>query len=188
MSHPVNTPCGPQSAQPSVGASRGDATRADASRGDASGLAAACGSSGRDSHCSLVVAMSVACLVFAIAYGLHATAVRGGVAADSTWFAATGLFFLLITAASHLILSRESTSGALVSLMISMAIRLLGTFLVLGGLLILSPLSRPEAVFNVLFWYITLTATDLVSVVRQKNRVAGGDRLPCSPISVIDSR
>jgi hypothetical protein len=34
----------------------------------------------------------------------------------------------------------------------------------------LSPLSRPEAVFNVLFWYITLTVTDILGVVRHKNR------------------
>jgi hypothetical protein len=40
----------------------------------------------------------------------------------------------------------------------------------LGIILNLSPLSRLEAVFNVLFWYITLTVTDLLSVVRHKNR------------------
>jgi len=34
----------------------------------------------------------------------------------------------------------------------------------------LSPLSRPEAIFNVLFWYITLTSADLIGVVRLKNR------------------
>jgi len=133
-------------------------------------------------------AMLVACLVFVLACGVHAFAVRSGVAADTAGFAVSGLFFLLITAASHVVLSRESTAGPLVSLMISMAIRLLGTFLVLGGLLALSPLSRPEAVFNVLFWYITLTATDLLSVVRQKSRAVGGNRLSGSSISIVDQR
>lgn len=118
----------------------------------------------------LLSTMAVAMLIFIVACGLHALTVRWVTPADTAWFAITGVAFLIVTAVSHAFACRPSANAPLVPLMISMAIRLAGTFLILGIILNLSPLSRPEAVLNVLFWYITLTVTDLLSVVRHKNR------------------
>jgi hypothetical protein len=109
-------------------------------------------------------------LIFVVACALHLAVVRFVTSADTAWFAITGIAFLVVTAGSHVVACRPSAAAPLVPLMISMAIRLAGTFLILGIVLNLSPLSRLEAVFNVLFWYITLTATDLLNVVRHKNR------------------
>lgn len=104
--------------------------------------------------------------LFLIACAGHAAVVHWGWASASTaWFCLAGCGFLLTTVLSHLVLCR-SAAAPLVPLMVAMMVRLAGTFLVLGCLLAFSPLSRPEAVFNVLFWYITLTAADLVGVVR----------------------
>jgi len=119
---------------------------------------------------STMSAMAISMLFFVVACGTHSLAVRGGVVADTAWFAIVGVAFLVVTAVSHGVLTRQSDASPVVPMMISMAIRLLGTFLILGIILTLSPLSRPEAVFNVLFWYITLTVADLVGVVRQKSR------------------
>jgi len=119
---------------------------------------------------NLLSTMAVAMSIFVFASCLHLLAVRVFTFADTAWFAITGIAFLLVTAGSHLIACRPSPTAPLVPLMISMAIRLAGTFLILGIILNLSPLSRPEAVFNVLFWYITLTVTDILGVVRHKNR------------------
>jgi len=132
--------------------------------------ATCCGGLGGWFSGEMLSAMTVSMLFFVVACGVHALAVRAGVVADTVWFATVGAAFLVVTAASHGVLCKQSAAPSLVPLMISMAIRLGGTFLMLGIILTLSPLSRPEAVFNVLFWYITLTAADLFGVVRQKNR------------------
>lgn len=118
----------------------------------------------------LMSGMAVPMLLFVIACGLHSLVVRLVVPVDTAWFAITGVAFLVVTALSHTVACRSSVAAPLVPLMISMAIRLAGTFMILGVILNLSPLSRAEAVFNVLFWYITLTATDLISVARHWNR------------------
>jgi len=118
----------------------------------------------------LMSTMAMTMLIFVVACALHLLAVRWVTPADTAWFAITGVAFLIVTAGSHAVACRPSATAPLVPLMISMAIRLAGTFLILGIILNLSPLSRPEAVFNVLFWYITLTVADLLSVVRHKNR------------------
>lgn len=118
-------------------------------------------------------AFSVIAAIFVFATLGHWLLVRIGTPGDTAWFAATGIGFVVITAISHVAVSKPSTDAPLVPLMVSMAIRLVGTFLILGMILKLSPLSRPEAVFNVLFWYITLTSADLIGVVRLKNRESG---------------
>ncbi len=112
--------------------------------------------------------LGVAAVWFAIACAGHAVLVRSGVAADTAWFSLAGAAFLLVTAISHCVLCRQHTASPLVPLLLSMTIRLAGTFLILGTLLAFSPLSRPEAVSNVLFWYITFTAADLVGVIRTR--------------------
>lgn len=115
-----------------------------------------------------------------IACGLHAVAVSRGVVADTTWFTLSGIALLAVTVVSHLALARPPAPGAaplasLTAVMLSMAIRLSGTFAVLGILLLLAPLGRTEAVFNVLFWYITLTAVDLSAMVRARLRREASD-------------
>jgi len=109
-----------------------------------------------------------------IASVAHGLAVRGGFAADTFCFVICGVAFWGVTAASHVVLCKDSGGQPLVPLLASMAIRLGGIFVIFGCLELFSTLSRREAVFNVLFWYITLTATDLVGVVGLKNRRRAG--------------
>lgn len=123
-----------------------------------------------------VVGLIVAAVVVVVASSVHTVAGRWGVPGDSLWFALSGVAFLAVTVAAHFPVARPADQtagplGAVTALLLSMAIRLAGTFLILGGLLLVSPLARPEAVFNVLFWYITLTATDMVPLVRQRGRM-----------------
>jgi len=134
---------------------------------------AACRSSiccGRWFSGDLMSTMAVSMLIFVVACALHLIAAKVVTSADTAWFAITGAVLLVVTAGSHAVACKPSANAPLVPMMISMAIRLAGTFLILGIILNLSPLNRLEAVFNVLFWYITLTATDLLSVVRHRNR------------------
>lgn len=116
-----------------------------------------------------------AAVIVALASSAHLAAASLGAPGSSLWFAIAGVGFLGVTAAAHLPLARPASDAAnplgdVGALLVSMAIRLAGTFLILGLLLLVSPLGRPEAVFNVLFWYITLTATDLVVLVRERGR------------------
>jgi hypothetical protein len=108
---------------------------------------------------------------------------RGDFAVGSrTWlFAGVGAAFLGFTWLSHLPLaqslcgsSNKQAVGDLVSasdlsplagLMISMAIRIAGTFAILGLLWKWEFVSRKESVFDVLFWYVTLTAMEVVGIV-----------------------
>lgn len=122
------------------------------------------------------IGLIAAAAIVVLASSSHAVAGSFGLPGDSLWFALAGIGFLAVTAAAHLPLSRRADQGAdpmggVTALLLSMAIRLAGTFLILGLLLLVSPLGRPEAVFSVLFWYITLTATDLVILVRQRGRM-----------------
>ena len=122
------------------------------------------------------VGLSLVCALAAGACLVHLLVSRYMLGADALWFTLCGAAFLAVTIASHLVLARSAAvdSGALGPLgplLVSMAIRLAGTFAILGLLLWLSPLERPEAVFNVLFWYITLTATDLTALVRQRRQM-----------------
>jgi|GEM_PF-2525192 len=117
-----------------------------------------------------------AVVIVVLASGVHAVAGSFGVPGNSLWFALAGIGFLAVTVAAHLPLVRRAghaadPMGGVTALLLSMAIRLAGTFVILGLLLLVSPLARPEAVFNVLFWYITLTATDLAILVRQRGRM-----------------
>ncbi len=118
-----------------------------------------------------------AAVVITVAFSiLHLAASRFGMLFDSLWFAITGAVFLAVTVAAHRAATWGDATeaepyGAVGSLFISMAIRLSGTFAILGLLLWFSPLERREAVFNVLFWYITLTVTDVIAVVRQRRRL-----------------
>lgn len=94
---------------------------------------------------------------------------------ERTWvFGATGVSFLVLTWLSHLVIASTLTSGSgasrseqgpLLALLISMAIRVAGTFAILGLLWNLEIVGRKEAVFDVLFWYVTLTAMEVIGIV-----------------------
>ena len=77
----------------------------------------------------------------------HLLASRWGMPGDSIWFAITGGGFFAVTAAAHQVSGRTAPAeagplGEVGSLLVSMAIRLAGTFVILGLLLWLSPLER----------------------------------------------
>jgi hypothetical protein len=131
---------------------------------------ACCGGLFRCAGTEALSAFMVIAAIFVVATVGHWLMTWLGTPGDTAWFAATGFGFVAVTAISHCVVSKPSSDAPLAPLMVSMAIRLAGTFLILGMILKLSPLSRPEAVFNVLFWYITLTSADLIGVVRLKNR------------------
>jgi hypothetical protein len=96
-------------------------------------------------------------------------------------FAIVGLVFLALTVLSDIPVamalnaqSRAAVQGSepskaelspMASLLIPMAVRCTGTFLVLGFLVISKFLSREESVFDVLFWYVTLTAMEIAHIV-----------------------
>ncbi len=119
------------------------------------------------------VAWGVPVLLYLFGVLTHRLLAPGLVGWDTGWFAAVGFFFLLITAASHAVLCRSSAADPVVAILGSMGIRLAGTFAILGGLIFFSPLGRPEAVFNVLFWYITLTVWDLSTVAWRRMPSSG---------------
>lgn len=98
-------------------------------------------------------------------YWAVATSVAG---LNPTWFALTGVAFLGVTAAAHAVLCRSQGSEFVIGILGSMAIRLAGTLSILGMLLFFSPVGRPGAVFNVLFWYITLTLWDLLGIAYRR--------------------
>ena len=106
--------------------------------------------------------------IFAIGLAIHGAIASRVEGLNPGWFALTGLAFLAVTAAAHAVLCRSRGSDFVVGILGSMVIRLAGTFAILGGLLFFSPMSRPEAVCNVLFWYITLTLWDLFSVAYRR--------------------
>lgn len=110
--------------------------------------------------------------IVGLACGGHLLVAQWWLPVQTSWFVATGFGFLLVTAGAHRVLSRGIGGDPLVSLLVSMSIRLVGTFAILGGLWVFSPLERPEAVFNILFWYITLTAIDLTAIVRERNHAS----------------
>ena len=92
-------------------------------------------------------------------------------------FAGTGSLFLLLTIAAHVWTVRGLTpppserqgdnrpASPPAMLLIPMAIRFAGTFAILGGLLVWGSVERHEAVFDVLFWYVTLTTLEVVGIV-----------------------
>lgn len=96
-------------------------------------------------------------------------------------FAIVGLVFLALTFLSDIPVtmalraqSREpmptsespkADLSPMASLLIPMAVRCTGTFLVLGFLVVSKILSREESVFDVLFWYVTLTAMEIAHIV-----------------------
>lgn len=114
------------------------------------------------------VTWGVPLIIFVTSLAIHAAAASRVDGLDSSWFALTGIAFLVITAASHAVLCRSRGSDLVVGILGSMAIRLAGTFAILGLLLFFSPLGRRGAVCNVLFWYITLTLWDLFSVAYRR--------------------
>lgn len=96
-------------------------------------------------------------------------------------FASVGLVFLTLTLLSDIPVSMalkaqsrmpmpaaelpKADLGPMASLLIPMAVRCTGTFLVLGFLVVSKILSREESVFDVLFWYVTLTAMEIAHIV-----------------------
>jgi len=104
----------------------------------------------------------------------------GGVfEADTVLFLVVGLVFLVLTGVAHLWSMRsirrsrsqvvEGQGGAsqhvAATVLVPTAIRMVGTFAVLGVVIWLDVASRPEAVFDVLFWYVTLTALEVAGIV-----------------------
>ncbi|MGV3484024.1 MAG: hypothetical protein ACO1RT_06385 [Planctomycetaceae bacterium] len=100
-----------------------------------------------------------------------------GVQPNTRVFAGVGAMFVALTLVSHVpVLRVMSRSGAadpgahaagspVTALLVSMSIRLLGTFLILAGLVSSAWVGRNEAVFDVLFWYVTLTTMEVVGIV-----------------------
>jgi len=94
---------------------------------------------------------------------------------DFVVFATVGGAFFGISLVTHFCLSRIAAGRNAVEvpavadsvgvLMIPMVIRFAGTFLVLGGLLVGRWISRNESVFDVLFWYVTLTSLEIGGIV-----------------------
>ena len=116
---------------------------------------------------------SIATGLLIVCCGVHWLAADRLVGADTLLFALTGIWLVAVTAVAHALLQRGGRVEPIVGILGSMAIRVAGTFAILGGLLLFSPLERPEAVFNVLFWYITLTAWDVWTTVRNREVVGG---------------
>jgi len=96
-------------------------------------------------------------------------------APDFFVFATVGGAFFAITLVAHFCLGRIAagrSAGAVPAvanstgvLLIPVAIRFAGTFLVLGVLLAGRWISKNESVFDVLFWYVTLTSLDISGIV-----------------------
>ncbi len=94
-------------------------------------------------------------------------------------FASVGLAFISLALFSHFVVkqvmryfvapsnARDKTIGPerISSLLVPMAIRFAGTFALLGSLIFFEAVSRNEAVFDVLFWYTTLTTIETVGIV-----------------------
>ena len=108
--------------------------------------------------------------------------IRGNVSGDclnTRVFVSVGLAFISLALFSHFIVkqvmryfvapsnSRDQTIGPerISSLLVPMAIRFAGTFALLGSLIFFEAVSRNEAVFDVLFWYTTLTTIETVGIV-----------------------
>lgn len=100
-----------------------------------------------------------------------------GVQPNTLVFAGVGGVFGLLTWLAHLSVIRAASrrprdgktgvggQAALMILVLPMAIRFGGTFLVLAGLLSTRAVEQNEAVFDVLFWYVTLTTIEVVGIV-----------------------
>lgn len=100
-------------------------------------------------------------------------------APSSVVFGVVGLMFLGLTALSHWWLVRGLSRtpaamregrgggqhGPVGKVLVSMAIRFAGTFAILGSLMVLKVVGRHEAVFDVLFWYVTLTTMEVGGIV-----------------------
>lgn len=98
-------------------------------------------------------------------------------------FALIGSLFIVVAVFSHFIMKhamrflvehsnsvdktsdKSDGSGQIGAILVPMAIRFVGTFAILGSLLFFEAVSRNEAVFDVLFWYTTLTTIETVGIV-----------------------
>jgi hypothetical protein len=135
------------------------------------------------------------CLFGIVATLLHLAIVRlaglqtldgggaSGMSPDTRVFGLVGAMFLGVAACSHFIVKRAASRngrkgdsaakgteksaglGPIGAILIPMAVRFAGTFAVLGGLLFFATVSRNESVFDVLFWYVTLTTMEIVGIV-----------------------
>ncbi len=89
--------------------------------------------------------------------------------ANSFLFAIVGFVFFVSTVVVDLICLRGVTGAAHLAvanmLVIPMSIRLAVTFLVFAILAATGVVSKGEAAVDVLFWYVSLTATELVGIV-----------------------
>jgi hypothetical protein len=145
------------------------------------------------------------CLVAIVLVGLHAlVGLAGGFAVvgpaagvkeppNSLVFAVVGGWFLLLTLVSHWWavrgLSRHTGAsgvsdaaggGTIGMLLMSMAIRFAGTFAMLGVLWLSGVVGRQEAVFDVLFWYVTLTTMEVGGIVWASRSAQGIDAIALS--------
>ncbi|TVQ00513.1 MAG: hypothetical protein EA381_07355 [Planctomycetaceae bacterium] len=130
---------------------------------------------------------SIATGLLIVCCGVHWLAADRLVAADTLSFALTGIWLVAVTAVAHALLHRGGQVEPIVGILGSMAIRVAGTFAILGGLLLFSSLERPEAVFNVLFWYITLTIWDVWGTVRSRGAVGDSSSSHAPSISGVAS-
>ena len=126
------------------------------------------------------VALAIACHALVGRGHIGAEAFAGGYP-DTAVFAGVAAAFGCLTLLAHIPVIRSLAKqhaqpgsdrhpGGLIvnpvtALLLAMAIRLIGTFLVLAGLLVFQLVGQNEAVFDVLFWYVTLTTIEVVGIV-----------------------
>ncbi len=119
-------------------------------------------------------------------------------------FALVGVTFLVLTLVSHLPAAmafgkKKRSAASQVSpvglLILPMTIRFAGTFAILGGLWITGTIPLGEAGFDVLFWYVTLTAIEVVGIVWASKTVRSDEHLAATGLgrsggheSVVGSR
>lgn len=130
--------------------------------------------------CLLVVVGTL--LHFLIGQTWVAESISGNVSGErlnTRVFASVGLAFISLALFSHFGVkqvmryfvapsnARDKAIGPerISSLLVPMAIRFAGTFALLGSLIFFEAVSRNEAVFDVLFWYTTLTTIETVGIV-----------------------
>ncbi len=82
---------------------------------------------------------------------------------NSFVFAGVGGLFVFSTLLSHFTITRSAHPLSI--LIVPMTIRFCSTFLILAGLLSLTSISRGEALFDILFWYVSLTTIEVAGIV-----------------------
>jgi len=104
----------------------------------------------------------------------------GSVETSTLVFASVGAAFLGLALVSHVVVELAGARHAAVSevpptgsvgngpigaILVPMAVRFVGTFAILGVLHFTAVVSRNESVFDILFWYVSLTTIEIVGIV-----------------------